>query len=199
MRSDSSNTTFFLQRAQSLPLAFCKQVSRPDTDKAVLISLKGTWQVKLGKCRNGGIYLFSAGWKDFVLQHGLRIGDFIVFEHKGKLVFDVLIFDSSSCEKEFPLRNVLPNKRKRMIPVAEDSTHADDTKPLKGILFFPLTVVKSHLDISHYLLAKAMLSWSSRLSCKALVKRRPLFLLLLLVLLNYSYYCYCYYYYNKKC
>lgn len=77
-----------------------------------------------------------------MLQHGLRIRDFIVFEHKGKLVFDVLIFDSSSCEKEFPLRNVLPNKRKRMIPVAEDSTHADDTKPLKGILFFSINYGK---------------------------------------------------------
>ncbi|OVA05169.1 B3 DNA binding domain [Macleaya cordata] len=42
------------------------------------------------------------GWVDFMKEHDLKFGDFLVFEHKGNLVFNVFIFDPTNCEKEFP-------------------------------------------------------------------------------------------------
>ncbi|XP_065851125.1 putative B3 domain-containing protein REM15 isoform X2 [Euphorbia lathyris] len=54
------------------------------------------WPVKIN-CRR-----FEDGWKQFVEDHGLQIGDFLVFRHEGDLVFYVLVFDRTSCEKEYP-------------------------------------------------------------------------------------------------
>ncbi|KAK9130133.1 hypothetical protein Sjap_010620 [Stephania japonica] len=41
------------------------------------------------------------GWKEFVKDNEVSLGDFIVFEHNGNMVFDVLLFDPSACEKEY--------------------------------------------------------------------------------------------------
>ncbi|KAF6166942.1 hypothetical protein GIB67_037455 [Kingdonia uniflora] len=54
-----------------------------------------TWLVKVEDSS------FRAGWKDFARYHDLRIGDFVVFKHVGNLVFDVMIFDNTYCERDY--------------------------------------------------------------------------------------------------
>ncbi|KAL0420530.1 UNVERIFIED_CONTAM: B3 domain-containing protein REM5, partial [Sesamum latifolium] len=53
-------------------------------------------------CRDPeGLICFKNGWPQFVHDHGLRVGDFVVFEHTGDLHFNAVVFDVSACEKEF--------------------------------------------------------------------------------------------------
>ncbi|XP_042493919.1 B3 domain-containing protein REM10-like isoform X2 [Macadamia integrifolia] len=54
-----------------------------------------SWRVKVkGFC-------FTVGWDDFIRDNDLGFGDFVVFAYKGAMVFDVKVFDRSSCEKEY--------------------------------------------------------------------------------------------------
>ncbi|KAJ8445264.1 hypothetical protein Cgig2_024470 [Carnegiea gigantea] len=68
---------------------------------------KTHWQVKIIDDGNDhdhdhdhGVLYFRDGWEEFCKDHGLQVGDLLVFEHKGHLVFDVSIFDPSACERE---------------------------------------------------------------------------------------------------
>lgn len=44
--------------------------------------------------------LFANGWKKFVSDHSIELGDFLVFRYDGGLHFSVLVFDATACEKE---------------------------------------------------------------------------------------------------
>ncbi|XP_042495671.1 probable disease resistance protein RF9 [Macadamia integrifolia] len=55
-----------------------------------------SWLVKM----NG--FSFRDGWKDFVQDLDLCVGDLLVFTHEGGLLFDVLVFDNQTeCEKGY--------------------------------------------------------------------------------------------------
>lgn len=41
------------------------------------------------------------GWTEFVKDHDLHEGDILVFRHEGDMVFDVIIFEPSACEREY--------------------------------------------------------------------------------------------------
>ncbi|KAL4273397.1 hypothetical protein GQ457_13G020020 [Hibiscus cannabinus] len=56
------------------------------------------WVVELLQ-KNDDLF-FDKGWADFVRDHSLECGDFLVFRYDGVLVFDVKVFDQSNCEKE---------------------------------------------------------------------------------------------------
>ncbi|XP_065851143.1 B3 domain-containing protein REM9-like [Euphorbia lathyris] len=81
-----------------IPISFCKYLNVQECEKAMLRSQKGEklWPVKINGRR------FEDGWKQFVKDHDLKIGDFLVFRHHGDLVFNVLVLDSTTCEKEYP-------------------------------------------------------------------------------------------------
>ncbi|XP_048226536.1 B3 domain-containing protein Os03g0212300 isoform X3 [Ricinus communis] len=106
---------------QPLPVAFCRQIKGEGSDRAVVKSSDREWHIKVGKCCDGSLY-FEEGWEDFVKHHGLNLGDFVVFEYNGDLVFDAIVFDSSACEKEIPvsinlfsekMKNKNKNKKKK--------------------------------------------------------------------------------------
>eukprot|EP00257_Ricinus_communis_P016263 XP_015574380.1 B3 domain-containing protein REM7 isoform X4 [Ricinus communis] len=95
-----------------LPVAFCRQIKGEGSDRAVVKSSDREWHIKVGKCCDGSLY-FEEGWEDFVKHHGLNLGDFVVFEYNGDLVFDAIVFDSSACEKEIPVSiNLFSEKMK---------------------------------------------------------------------------------------
>eukprot|EP00257_Ricinus_communis_P025866 XP_025013280.1 putative B3 domain-containing protein Os03g0621600 isoform X2 [Ricinus communis] len=97
---------------QPLPVAFCRQIKGEGSDRAVVKSSDREWHIKVGKCCDGSLY-FEEGWEDFVKHHGLNLGDFVVFEYNGDLVFDAIVFDSSACEKEIPVSiNLFSEKMK---------------------------------------------------------------------------------------
>ncbi|XP_065618441.1 B3 domain-containing protein Os01g0723500 isoform X2 [Quercus suber] len=69
---------------------------------AGLVTLEGpsgnTWHVKLIQ-QNDDLFLHQ-GWPEFVMDHFIESGDFLVFRYDGELHFTVQVFDKSSCEKE---------------------------------------------------------------------------------------------------
>jgi hypothetical protein len=58
-----------------------------------------------------GSFAFKEGWEVFSKEHGLEIGDIVVFNCISKLNFDVKIYDESVCERlDFSKKR---NERKR--------------------------------------------------------------------------------------
>ncbi|XP_072999679.1 B3 domain-containing protein Os01g0905400-like isoform X2 [Typha latifolia] len=55
------------------------------------------WRVKT--CLVDGSLAFGYGWHNFVLDHSIRTGEFVVFKHITKLIFSVQIFAASACER----------------------------------------------------------------------------------------------------
>ncbi|KAK9163897.1 hypothetical protein Syun_004799 [Stephania yunnanensis] len=85
-----------------IPKAFrTKRLNGVDNCKhAKLRTKRGeTWNVKM-RSDDEEMWL-DKGWKEFVKDNEVSLGDFLVFEHKGNMVFDVLLFDPSACEKEY--------------------------------------------------------------------------------------------------
>uniref|UniRef100_A0A803MCN2 TF-B3 domain-containing protein n=1 Tax=Chenopodium quinoa TaxID=63459 RepID=A0A803MCN2_CHEQI len=56
------------------------------------------WTVALAQ-RGEDIELRN-GWRDFVKDHSLEEGDFLVFQHVENSLFNVLMFDKTGCERE---------------------------------------------------------------------------------------------------
>lgn len=81
---------------QSIPEAFFKHLKGQNCDKAVLRNANGkVWHVKIEGRK------LQDGWKEFASDHELHVGDFVVFRHEGDMLFDVMVFDSSTCEREY--------------------------------------------------------------------------------------------------
>ncbi|XP_074283923.1 B3 domain-containing protein REM14-like [Silene latifolia] len=59
----------------------------------------GIWYVKVSY-KEGKVH-FKDGWRKFCEEHGLQVGDFLVFKYQGNLIFDVIVFDPSACERTF--------------------------------------------------------------------------------------------------
>ncbi|KAL9662262.1 hypothetical protein QQ045_027094 [Rhodiola kirilowii] len=80
-----------------IPVAFFKYLNGKRCRRAFLRSPCGgkLWSVKI---RGRRVW---AGWKEFAEHLDLRVGDFLVFTYEGDLVFDVKVFDSSTCEKKY--------------------------------------------------------------------------------------------------
>ncbi|KAL5228766.1 hypothetical protein ABZP36_017031 [Zizania latifolia] len=55
------------------------------------------WRVRL--CLHDGVLSFGHGWKNFVLDHDIGAGEFLVFRQIARSVFTVQIFALSACER----------------------------------------------------------------------------------------------------
>lgn len=91
---------------QSIPKSFLYYLRdelelEDDNEKAVILRDKRgqSWVIKLDNVK----LQFKDGWEKFCQEHNMEVGDFVVFRHVGDLVFDVLIFDPTTCEREFPI------------------------------------------------------------------------------------------------
>ncbi|XP_028084298.1 B3 domain-containing protein REM7-like isoform X2 [Camellia sinensis] len=80
-----------------IPVSFFKYLNNENCEHAVLRTSCGMWQVKI----EGDQRFEGAGWTDFAKRHDLQVGDFLVFRHEGDMVFDVMAFDQSACEREY--------------------------------------------------------------------------------------------------
>ncbi|KAM1074387.1 hypothetical protein ACFX11_019566 [Malus domestica] len=86
---------------QSIPVAFTTSLGGKKLDKALFKSCQGSWDVKVGRTGHG-VFYFEEGWKEFVKNHSLEVGEFLVSEHKGNMDFNVKVYELRGCEKEFP-------------------------------------------------------------------------------------------------
>ncbi|KAF7838211.1 B3 domain-containing protein [Senna tora] len=95
-----------------LPPKFGPTASALVYKKAIIEDCSGQqWEVivsKVNKC-----FAFKEGWNGFSTDHGLVVGDFLVFDYIGSSHFIVKIYDKSGCEMlDFPTRRK-PKKRSR--------------------------------------------------------------------------------------
>ncbi|GJS00375.1 B3 DNA binding domain-containing protein [Tanacetum coccineum] len=73
-------------------------VSRRKNKTAILKRGCRKWHVKIDND-----WVFGEGWEAFVRDNGVQDFDFVVFKHQGNMVFDTMVFDTSSCEREYPI------------------------------------------------------------------------------------------------
>ncbi|XP_059315655.1 B3 domain-containing protein REM6-like [Lycium ferocissimum] len=79
-----------------IPTGFLKYLKgHSHIKRAVLRSDGKKWLVKL----NG--YRLEDGWKKFVEELNLQLGDLLIFRHEGDMEFEVSIFDSSHLDREY--------------------------------------------------------------------------------------------------
>nr|KYP38580.1 B3 domain-containing protein Os02g0598200 family [Cajanus cajan] len=81
-----------------IPPAFSSIVSHLVNKKVILNDSSGKqWNVEVSEVN--GSFVFEEGWNTFSLDHGLKVGYFLVFNYIKDLHFDVKIYDTSACEK----------------------------------------------------------------------------------------------------
>ncbi|KAK6258455.1 hypothetical protein SCA6_012929 [Theobroma cacao] len=71
----------------------------------LMVPSGSTWHVELIKS-DGDVWLQN-GWKEFAEHYSLKHGHFLVFKYQGDCNFQVLIFDMSASEIEYP--HISPN------------------------------------------------------------------------------------------
>ncbi|XP_060182505.1 B3 domain-containing protein REM10-like [Lycium barbarum] len=81
----------------NIPIGFLKYLKGHDhIEHAILRRADRKWLVKLNGSR-----LEEDKWNEFVEELNLQIGDILVFKHEGDMEFDVSIFDSTQCDREY--------------------------------------------------------------------------------------------------
>lgn len=87
---------WLLFNLQKIPDSFLKYLDgKIPQNQAVLRRGDEEWRVKISdQC-------LREGWRAFAVENNLQVGDFAVFEHEGNMVFEVLVFDPSHCEREY--------------------------------------------------------------------------------------------------
>lgn len=48
---------------------------------------------------------FENGWAKFAEDNGLEVGDLLVFRHEGEIEFEIIVFDPTACEKDYPFED----------------------------------------------------------------------------------------------
>ncbi|XP_043710117.1 putative B3 domain-containing protein At5g66980 [Telopea speciosissima] len=82
-----------------IPPGFINHFNGLIPNKAILRSRNGrVWHVELEQVDNN--LFFQNGWKGFVKDQSLKLGEFLVFKYDGNSVFNVKIFGTNGCEKQ---------------------------------------------------------------------------------------------------
>ncbi|KAF6154109.1 hypothetical protein GIB67_009809 [Kingdonia uniflora] len=102
------------------------------------------------------------GWKDFARDHDLHIRDFVVFKHVGNLIFDVMVFDTTYCERNYPSRFDLENDDSRLRVTKNNEKQGGKMKIKKGVEvpYFKTTSMRYNFS------QNTMVSFSHMLNCE---------------------------------
>ncbi|OEL37649.1 B3 domain-containing protein [Dichanthelium oligosanthes] len=85
----------------SIPARFANNFNGHISEVVSLKSPSGkTWSI--GVANDTDVVVLQSGWKEFVSAHSIAEGNYLLFKYTGVSSFDVLIFDSSGCEKTSP-------------------------------------------------------------------------------------------------
>ncbi|KAF3629909.1 putative nuclear transcription factor Y subunit C-1-like isoform X1 [Capsicum annuum] len=83
---------------QYFPPKFARSVSHLTDQKTYLEDSSGRrWRVRV--CKRDGSLAIKQGWPEFSSEHGLKLGEFLVFHYVPGKHFIVQIFGTSACEK----------------------------------------------------------------------------------------------------
>uniref|UniRef100_A0A0A9D690 TF-B3 domain-containing protein n=1 Tax=Arundo donax TaxID=35708 RepID=A0A0A9D690_ARUDO len=87
--------------SMSIPVKFADNFNGHISEVVSMKSPSGkTWSIGVGTDTDQVV--LRSGWKEFVAAHSIEDGDYLLFKYTGVSSFDVLIFDSSGCEKTSP-------------------------------------------------------------------------------------------------
>uniref|UniRef100_J3L6W5 TF-B3 domain-containing protein n=1 Tax=Oryza brachyantha TaxID=4533 RepID=J3L6W5_ORYBR len=88
----------YFSENMDIPLPFARTISDLTGSNVYLEDTYGLrWRVRL--CLQNGVLSFGHGWKNFVLDHDISVGEFLVFRQIARSVFTVQIFALSACER----------------------------------------------------------------------------------------------------
>lgn len=68
-------------------------------EKGILRRGCGKWDVKINN------QSFENGWAKFAEDNGLEVGDLSVFRHEGEMEFEIIVFDPTACERDYPFED----------------------------------------------------------------------------------------------
>lgn len=109
---------------QLIPPAFVKVFKGNIPNNAILRDIRGKCcHVELEKVEKG--VWIRTGWQEFVRDHSVLEGDFLVFKYDGEVSFDVDIFGRSGCRKD---EN--PNMDKNMVRIKREEDFEGEIKEL---------------------------------------------------------------------
>ncbi|KAF6166944.1 hypothetical protein GIB67_037457 [Kingdonia uniflora] len=124
---------------QQLPVKFLRYLDGEKCERDATLRRGGkTW------CLTMKDSSFRDGWKDFARDHDLHIGDFVVFKHVGSLVFDVMVFDTTYCERKYPSRFDLENDDSSPRVTKNNEKQGGKMKVKKGVKvpYFKATLMR---------------------------------------------------------
>ncbi|XP_022740304.1 B3 domain-containing protein LOC_Os12g40080-like isoform X2 [Durio zibethinus] len=88
-------------RRLGIPRKFVRKYGNGLSSPVVLMVPGGaTWHVELTK--SDGVVWLQNGWQEFAEHYSLKYGHLLVFRYEGNCKFQVLIFDMSASEIEYP-------------------------------------------------------------------------------------------------
>ncbi|XP_059305873.1 B3 domain-containing protein REM10-like [Lycium ferocissimum] len=94
------------------------------------------------------------GWEEFVKDHNLQLGDILVFKHEGDMEFEVTVFDSSYCEREYE-QGIRESEEEKACIVEESSKKLEfkeKPKPIiktSGKAFSSVAAAYKDMHLSH--------------------------------------------------
>ncbi|XP_070047907.1 B3 domain-containing protein REM5-like [Nicotiana tomentosiformis] len=102
-----------------IPLGFLKYRKDHDhIEHAILRRGSKKWLVNVNGRR------LEEGWEKFAEEHNLQLGDILVFGHEGDMEFEVSIFHSNQCEREYEEEQKVHN--------VEETSKKFEFKDLRG-------------------------------------------------------------------
>ncbi|XP_048568385.1 B3 domain-containing protein Os01g0905400-like [Triticum urartu] len=111
---------------QDVPPPFAKNISGlADTNVYLEDAFGLRWRVYVSS-RDGRLS-FGHGWSNFVLDHAVAVGEFLVFRHITRSVFVVQIFAKSACERLHLCEKNKRQSKKRKKPQEKASSDGDRT------------------------------------------------------------------------
>nr|XP_009771718.1 PREDICTED: B3 domain-containing protein REM5-like [Nicotiana sylvestris] len=109
----------YFKNGLKIPLGFLKYLKDHDhIEHAILRMGSKKWLVKVNGRR------LEEGWENFAEEHDLQLGDMLVFGHEGDMEFEVSIFHSNQCEREYEEEQKVHN--------VEETSKKFEFKDLRG-------------------------------------------------------------------
>ncbi|KAL8245066.1 hypothetical protein R6Q59_011324 [Mikania micrantha] len=95
----------------SIPKSFRKHLKSRRKNRVVILRRGNQkWEVKMGKD-----WVFGEGWDSFMADNGVQDFDIVVFKHQENMVFDIIVFDTTWCEREYVNNQVTKRFKKRKL------------------------------------------------------------------------------------
>ena len=101
---------------QKIPQNFVARLGDELSYVATLTNPKG-YVVRIGITKKEGKIWFDDGWNEFVQYHSIGVGYFVVFQYRKNSKFQVFVFNTTTCEIQYPSRNMFPPSRQNQATV----------------------------------------------------------------------------------